>query len=378
MIEEQSEQPAEVRRELLGTSYKELLDATKHQDDKIGRIITGISFLTAAVLAFASQIGVDTRFDLGDREAPLLAYAVGTFVVGVVFTVILLLSSITTGLTLPGSAKPSDARRDPVSLIYFYSIARRTKAEWVAEWDRPEKELRAQLDAGYVRETYNLALRTDHKYTRTNEAVTVLSFTLFALGGAFVLAATVAATTRTDAAAPVPLLWQARSFLALFVAGYLAVQVLVARREHFLRLRIRGGSEPEDARRAKEFKGYQYALPIIGGALVLAGRPAAARVAVSGVVVAGLLVLGFQLKDRYTYRGDKPEEQRDKEKREKERLVRFVGLGLAAAIAMSVLAQREVTWRLVAAAGIPALLTLRNVIEQVIRARPPKPPDRSV
>lgn len=350
-----TEQPTDavLKRALLETSYGEILDATKHQDDKIGRIITGLAFLTAAALAFANQIGVDTRFDLVDRRLPLLAYAVGAFVVGVVFTVSMLLSSLTTGLTLPGSARPSGPT-GTVSLIYFYSVARATREEWRARWDRPGAELRADLDGAYVDETYNLAVRTNHKYTRTNEAVALLSFTFFALGAAFVLGV-VAASTARAAEAPVSFGVEARVALATYAGAYVWLQILVARREHRLRLRTRGGGETEaDTRRIAEFRTYQFAAPALVAAPIAAGRGALGRAAAIAVVLAAVVAIGVALSRRRPRAGVP---------------WRLAVLAAAAAMLCAALAQRDETWRLLAAAGVPALLAARNFIENWRRGR---------
>ncbi|HQY32406.1 MAG TPA: hypothetical protein PLS68_00425, partial [Actinotalea sp.] len=69
-----AEPDVKVRLELLRETYKEVLDAVKHQDDKIGRLLTGLAFLTAATLAVAGLGGAEfvTRtFDVGVVAVPL-------------------------------------------------------------------------------------------------------------------------------------------------------------------------------------------------------------------------------------------------------------------------------------------------------------------
>src|SRR5687767_12578535 len=53
---EQRDDPDEVeaKLQLIEFSYREVLDATKHQDDKIGRMLTSVAFLTAAAMALAA------------------------------------------------------------------------------------------------------------------------------------------------------------------------------------------------------------------------------------------------------------------------------------------------------------------------------------
>lgn len=343
---------------LLETSYREILDATKHQDDKIGRILTGIAFLTAAALAFANQtgIGIATRFAVSDRELPLLAFAVGAFVIGVVLTVSLLLSSLTTGLTLPGSAPPS--RREPgkpSSLIYFYSIARVPKEEWRERWNSSSSEvLNDELRRDYIDETYNLAQRTNHKYTRTNEAAAALSLTFFALGVSFILGLAVATTSSRDGSL-VPLTWQTRAALAAFIASYTAIQILAARRESRLRIWTRGGGmSDEDKRRDREFVSYQVAVPLMGAALALPGRDAVQRL-VAAVVLAHCLGLIVHAVAR----------------RPAGAPARVLSVVVTAAVLLPLFWITEETWRMLAATCVPALLTVRNFIEHRRRSGPP-------
>lgn len=364
MTEEQRNAQAEdeaLKRTLLKISYDELLDATKHQDDKIGRILTGIAFLTAAVLAFANQsgVGISTRFDLIDRDVPLLAYAVGAFLSGVVISVSLLLSSLTTGLTLPGSKAPKAWTPDDKkksSLIYFYSIARVPKGVWQARWQEPATTLRADLDKAYVEETFNLALRTNHKYTRTNEAVAVLAFTLFSLGTAFVLASSIAAS-RHPGTDLVRLTWQARAALAAFVGVYVAIQVVVARREHLLRLRTSGKTRADDPETSTEFTVYQFAFPGLATALVFPGRSACERLVAAVVVAFALVAIGAVVA-----------------RRQEGRTERLLGLLVVAGVLACVLVFREETWRLLAAAAVPFVLMVRNLIEQWRRSVAPEDP----
>ena len=42
--------------EIASRSYKEVLDATVHQDDKVGRILTAAAFLTTGALTIITRI----------------------------------------------------------------------------------------------------------------------------------------------------------------------------------------------------------------------------------------------------------------------------------------------------------------------------------
>lgn len=178
---------------LLRFAYVEILDATKHQDDKINRLLTTVAFLTAAALALANLSGavpLATAYNVGDSEVPLPQILLGVFLVGVVATVIMLITSLTTPLRFPGAAggnerfkyAPAGAQ---VSQFYFHEIAKSPLNDWEAKWNQEPAVLEDEQRRLLVRETHNLALRTEYKYARTNEAVAVLSFSLLS----FVLAA---------------------------------------------------------------------------------------------------------------------------------------------------------------------------------------------
>jgi hypothetical protein len=193
---------------LLKDGYKEALDATKHQDDKIGRLLTAIAFLTAASLALANLSGgqlLATRFDAGSTLR-LGLISLFIFLACVAFSVALLMVSLTTPLQVPGF---STTERQPVpepsdvSQLFFLDIARLGKDQWKKKWERTAAELENELPSMYVREVRNLALRTKFKYDRTSEAVAIFTFGLLslALAGVFVLdAATIAPCPASDPA----------------------------------------------------------------------------------------------------------------------------------------------------------------------------------
>ena len=241
--------PTEDDLKYLRESYGEVLDATKHQDEKIGRILAAVSFLTAAALALvtASEIGLGRRFVLGDVELPLLAYTFAAFVIGVVFSVTLLLTSVTTALTLPRSTT-QESETEVKSLVYFNSIARAPYDKWEAAWQADAGKVRERLHGNYVEETYNLAVRTSYKYGRTREAVAVLRPTLFALGASVVLAAAIATAPPIVEGKPVPPVDVGPGLTqtaAAFVAAYTFVVMLVARRELTVAQRAKGSSDDQ-------------------------------------------------------------------------------------------------------------------------------------
>ena len=213
------EKPSETDLKLgmITSSYEQVLDATKHQDDKIGQLLTSIAFLTAATLAMAALESGDfiTRsFEVDPYKLPLALIALVVFLVGVAWSVMLLLVSLSTPLRVPGLAR-STRRPNPIrwvngvkaSQIYFYEMSRVSVEQWEYKWSAPAESLKEERLSALIRETHNLGVRTSAKYDRTTEAVGVLSVALLAFALSIVFVGIVAATPQT--AQPIPLvLWQ--------------------------------------------------------------------------------------------------------------------------------------------------------------------------
>lgn len=224
--------------ELALFSYSEVLDATKHQDDKIGRMITSIAFLTAAALSLAALGGakfVTRLFYVSPYYIPLGLITLVTFLVGVIFAVLLLLGSLATPLRIPGLGEeiaPERKRRRPqkwvggveTSQIYFYQIAGVSLDKWVSKWDPSTEDLKEERLDSVIREIHNLAVRTRFKYIRGTEAVSILSFSLLTLGLAASFVAIAAATPGDN---PIDLDAFHRVILGLLLGGYGAMQLLI-------------------------------------------------------------------------------------------------------------------------------------------------------
>ncbi|MEW1584926.1 hypothetical protein AB0283_05695 [Micromonospora vinacea] len=220
---------------LIEFSYKEVLDATKHQDDKIGRMLTSVSFLTAASLALAA-LG-STTFLTRDFVArpftlPLGLIALAVFLSGVLFTVVLLLTSLATPLRIPGLAETSTIVRRrtedwvagvPTSQLYFYSITGVSLEEWERKWSAPLDELKEERLESLIRETHNIGVRTSFKYDRGTEASALLSFSLLSFGLAAIFVAVAAGTAKQG---PIQLGPVQRIIVGAVLACYCALQLL--------------------------------------------------------------------------------------------------------------------------------------------------------
>ena len=210
-----------------------MLDATKHQDDKIGRLLTSVAFLTAATLALAglsSATFVTREFSVPPYTLRLGLIALTVFLVGVVFTVMLLLTSLATPLRLPGLAQPG--KRPPMrwihdlptSQIYFHEIARVSLQEWERKWEVSADELKEERLRSLVRETHNLGVRTSSKYDRTTEATALLSLSLLAFALAIVFVASAAGGPAGTG--PISLTLLHRVLIGGLIGAYCGLQLL--------------------------------------------------------------------------------------------------------------------------------------------------------
>src|SRR6266545_2253650 len=151
-------------------AYKEVLDATKHQDDKIGRFLTGIAFLIAGALVFTSPEVLQASYLVGATHLRLPAIALITFMVLVVLSLLLYVLAMGAPLTTP--SPPATRQSRDRSHLFFLLIARETKESWERLWDDASslEELERQLLYEYLRETRNIAQRADQKYQRAKVA----------------------------------------------------------------------------------------------------------------------------------------------------------------------------------------------------------------
>lgn len=178
----QSERRVALARE----TYLEVLDATKHQDDKVGRYLAAIAFLTTGAIAFlfaGTDLSRQFRFD-GDFPltaiVPLVAVAAAGFFACVLLSVALLLLCLTTPLRAPSQRrdKGSSLMR---SRIFFNYIGGEPVRKWEERWTHPPSSITREVSRQYVREAHNLAERVRAKYQHTGEAAILFVFSLLFL-----------------------------------------------------------------------------------------------------------------------------------------------------------------------------------------------------
>ena len=199
-------------------SYEEVLDATKHQDDKIGRFLTAIAFLFTGAIAFGARSDLlAVRVQIDDRLEPLPALFLALFLVLSIVSVLLLIVAIGPNLSLP---RGSSGERIP-SWLFFLWIAGKSREEWVDQWK--EVPLPGAVARSFVVEAHNLALKTEFKYNRTNEARAIFTLGLMFLALAIVLF--FEASVGEGAFQPLAWDFEVRLFSALVIAVFAVILV---------------------------------------------------------------------------------------------------------------------------------------------------------
>jgi hypothetical protein len=174
--------PAPVsKRELLKFSYAEVLDATKHQDDKVGRLLGAVAFLTGGALVFANTEVLEVHFLVGGRSYPLGAVTLGAFILIDLVAVAVYLLAMAAPLTMPRRPKQGP---ESVTHIFFRGIAPLNDREWGEQW---HTERLVNLDDELVGEIKNIAERADQKYGRTAIATSLFLAALVVLAPTVVL-----------------------------------------------------------------------------------------------------------------------------------------------------------------------------------------------
>ena len=195
-------------------------------DDKIGRLLTSVAFLTAATLALAALSAADFLgydFQVAPFDLPMALISITTFLLGVFIAVMLLLAGLTAPIGVPGvtgdpasdpqtspdghataaapaadAAAPAAERK--ISQLWFLKIAEATQEEWKGEWETGDVDkIRERRKDDLIRETQNLARRATFKHDRIREAVAILSVSLLAFAVAVVFTAAAASSCPADA-----------------------------------------------------------------------------------------------------------------------------------------------------------------------------------
>lgn len=193
-------QEAELRERfaLAEISFKTVLDADVHEDNKASRVLTGMAFLTAAAAAiftkaytpgpsqgdlesklpqtlsaYVSQnnlaVAVDKVLQLTQRQplnilgADPALFAFTAYMLFVVIGTMLYLAAIGPSLNIPDWFKHGSDKAK--SLLFFESISKLSSNVWEEHWrTQTTAELRSQMRDNYVQETRLIAEKAAAKF----------------------------------------------------------------------------------------------------------------------------------------------------------------------------------------------------------------------
>jgi hypothetical protein len=171
------------RAEVLKHSYDEVLAFIKHEDDKIGRVLTALAFLTAAgvtLFVFSSQSQTHPLlFTRPDVDAADVFFA--GFMVSLLASLLFILGAVDPTSQIPGFL-PHGPRRN--SILFFRFIHRDQSEHWLDSNVRLE-DLDMQLAESFRNDAMELSRRALHKVERFAESrafVHVAIITLTLLG----------------------------------------------------------------------------------------------------------------------------------------------------------------------------------------------------
>ena len=226
------------KTDYLKFTYKEVLDATKHQDDKIGRILTALAFLSTSAFAMANLDQgrlLFQQFSYENETKHIAVYALGVFALGVIATILLLMSSFSTPLHFPNMTSESEEgigkKESSASTFYFNEIATISLDEWTNIWESENLEkIRIRREKNLIKETHNLSLRVKIKYDRMTEAVAIFSFSLlaFAVSTLFVVIAAnqrIPAENSNQDLPPIAISYHTRMAVVVLFCFYLFIQI---------------------------------------------------------------------------------------------------------------------------------------------------------
>ncbi len=191
--------PSEEEIKLAEASFKTVLDADVHEDNKANRILTAIAFLTTAatfifnaayaprspteqlkqtitqlllpyvnttqITAVANNVVQSiqvSQLTLCGLNAPLVFFTLYMFFV--LLGAIFYLGALGPSLNLPKSKPPvSDDNNKP--LLFFRDIARKGKEEWKRYWEVSCYSLLSQMKDDYIRNSWSIAQKANAKVT---------------------------------------------------------------------------------------------------------------------------------------------------------------------------------------------------------------------
>jgi len=164
--------PWQERARVFKAPYDEVLAFLKHQDDKIGRVLTALSFLTAAGVALfvfsGGRLAHPLVFDSTHIDVADFFFAV--FVTSLLFALLAILGAVDSTTQTPRFIEEASQRSDSAtdSILYYGNIYR-DRNNWV-QIDGDPEALNKRLAESYREDAIELSRRAEHKLNRFADA----------------------------------------------------------------------------------------------------------------------------------------------------------------------------------------------------------------
>jgi hypothetical protein len=169
--------PWKGRAEVFKSSYDEVLAFLKHQDDKIGRVLTALAFLTAAGAALFLFSGHPQVHPLVfDRTIDAADFFFAAFMVSLLFALLAILAAVDPTTQAPRFLGQAGQRET----ILFYGAIYKAQPNWLAP-DEDVERLNEKLAKSFHEDAQELARRAEHKVSRFADSRAFVHVSIVAL-----------------------------------------------------------------------------------------------------------------------------------------------------------------------------------------------------
>lgn len=159
--------------------FERPIEMTRHEDEKAGRILASIAFLTAAAAAVFSALlnkGLKLEFSLScSLRIDLIPVCFAVYIVFVVFGTILMLEAFGPSLELPkvwrksvrSEEAGSEETFEPQSILFFEKISEEDRNQWISYFDsRTVKDILTKACNDHVFEAHLVSTKVRKKVRR--------------------------------------------------------------------------------------------------------------------------------------------------------------------------------------------------------------------
>ncbi len=176
---------------LAETTFKTVLDADVHQDNKASRVLSAMAFLTAATAAVFGR-----AYPASPLPQPLLLPGMALYLRPLAFvcyiSLILIgsalyLAALGPSLNIPPRLRADRTSTEVNSLLFFNMIAAIDEMSWQEVWKRDVADLQRKMLESYIRESRLIAQKAQSKFVLMSLGSLSFRLALICLG---ILAAT--------------------------------------------------------------------------------------------------------------------------------------------------------------------------------------------